>query len=1637
MSISIQTNLAMMQANKDMKINIKKKAEAAEKLSSGYRIGKAADDAAGLSISEKLRWQVRGLDRGSRNGLDGISWVQTGDAALNEVHDIIHRMTELTVQSLNDTNTVADRAALQVEYDALQSEIDKIANDTTFNTKNVFNEHEEPYYQFTGNIQWNQSQIHAVNPPDNTLTIEYTLDAAVQPQTVTVSVPEGVYTTQELIDELEDAFDAAGLSNLLRMEYTDDGTCNLNLEGGELVDNVSGGLSYLLYDTCNGGALGALIGTTFFKDEYAALDIVPGKNDELNFTIENENGTNKTISLSLKQGSYTRSKLIDLLNDELTKAGTTVRASAYAGSIKLASDDSIITGFSGNMFKIDPKGEIYHSVFYDNTKYGTVRKTSAVFEGAGIIPTDSRDSEHRTIHIDSSNNTLTLSPNGLGTHTITIADGDYSIAQIISKLNDAFNADNLMLKASRTTTGGFDGIRIDSSSKGLESEINIDKANSSAYETLFQNRAYNRYGSRVQPDNENSPNSNATLTSGKTFSSGETIEIKSGQNDSFSLSLTSADGSSSSYTITLDAGTYDSASLAHAINSKLNSPTASAGYKDKLTADVSSGKLVLKSVDGSNITGINVSAAQGGPGNTGYNDIFVNTNISYTKKTITASGNPPTLTLDTPLSTGDSLDSSNNKLTIQVNGNNNTLTLPTGNDKTAIADTINAAYPGTTTTTPNTFTEVYGRGDTISNTFTRTGNGSESITGHTSYSNTGITEGEQLGAVASYDKNVAATITLDASIPSNYTIDASNNKMLLTINNVEREITIAQGTYSDADALAKALQNAVNDTFGTDLGSLTVSIRNNKLVLTANMPGSTKGSNTNISCSVGTSSFLKALQTTKSPAAITTPKLSDTINIDSTNNTFKFKLTENGVRRDVSLTLSSGSYSQSQFIAELNKQLTAGGIGVTASLSSGNSLKLTTDNSGASYALSLDSADCGTSGEALFGPSESKKAPEISPNQVMQNSITIDDAHNTFSITVNGILQTVTLDNGTYSRNDFTNMLNKKLTDAGIPVTASYSSNRLVLTGTEAGRDKTLRMTYGDGGTSMSSIYGETTTTTPKISASFDNDGKLVLKSDNGESFSVVSGSDSYFCPSASSTSYTYPTSTPGRISSKKSYIDGVNLTEPVRIDQWNNELRFNFAHDGTTTSYSITIPDGDYDFATLQTELQNRLDAVTGTSLASGNNLLNVTVSSSGVRIEAVKPGSSYSFSSFSGDFYDKVICSSTEVTEKLNPVKDSPGAQGTDAAYIVGRKDVKNKVSEIKSGVNDELSMNFSYGNTSKKLSFKLDAGSYDGSSLVAEVQKKLNEALKNAGLPENTILAKIGSVPNANDQYVTGSNDENALNFQLNTAISLPDDGTTPAEYIISGVGGNAAFTIFYQTEGDIVNAYVRGTKDISNGVSVTPADNELSFKVDGAAYSITIPEGDYSNTEILDKINEQLKAVSAPLNAEIEHGNLKLVHSKFGTHKITAISGSAKSNLFFATEGNTTPEEPIKIQLSSNKGDTIDIERPRMTTSFLGINSTAITRTKYANKSLVRLGRALELVSEARSHFGAIQNRLEHAVAGNNNTSENTSAAESRLRDTDMAEYISEHSRYVILEQAAEAMQAQANGITEGVLKLLNT
>ena len=133
----INHNMNALNAHRNMNVNNTAAGKSMEKLSSGLRINRAGDDAAGLAISEKMRGQIRGLTQASRNASDGISMIQTAEGALNETQNILQRMRELSVQSSNDTNTAADRQSIQKEIEQLTQEIDRIGNNTEFNTQSL------------------------------------------------------------------------------------------------------------------------------------------------------------------------------------------------------------------------------------------------------------------------------------------------------------------------------------------------------------------------------------------------------------------------------------------------------------------------------------------------------------------------------------------------------------------------------------------------------------------------------------------------------------------------------------------------------------------------------------------------------------------------------------------------------------------------------------------------------------------------------------------------------------------------------------------------------------------------------------------------------------------------------------------------------------------------------------------------------------------------------------------------------------------------------------------------------------------------------------------------------------------------------------------------------------------------------------------------------------------------------------------------------------------------------------------------------------------------------------------------------------------------------------------------------------
>jgi len=167
----VQHNLTAMNSNRMLGVTTSTQSKLTEQLSSGYKINRAADDAAGLTISEKMRSQIRGLTQASANAQDGISCVQTAEGALAEVHDMLQRMNELAVKSANGTNTTADRVAVQKEINALVSEIDRVSQSTQFNTLNLL----DGTFAASKNVTL---QVGTANKTEQTIQIKITAMSA-------------------------------------------------------------------------------------------------------------------------------------------------------------------------------------------------------------------------------------------------------------------------------------------------------------------------------------------------------------------------------------------------------------------------------------------------------------------------------------------------------------------------------------------------------------------------------------------------------------------------------------------------------------------------------------------------------------------------------------------------------------------------------------------------------------------------------------------------------------------------------------------------------------------------------------------------------------------------------------------------------------------------------------------------------------------------------------------------------------------------------------------------------------------------------------------------------------------------------------------------------------------------------------------------------------------------------------------------------------------------------------------------------------------------------------------------------------------------------------------------------------------
>ncbi|MEJ6950175.1 flagellin N-terminal helical domain-containing protein [Natronospora cellulosivora (SeqCode)] len=304
----INNNMMAMNSHRQLTANQNAGAKSMERLSSGLRINRAGDDAAGLSISEKMRGQIRGLNQASRNAQDGISLIQTAEGALNETHSILQRMRELAVQSANDTNVGIDRQSIQDEMNQLQSEIDRISDTTEFNTQTLLDGSFKGSFQIGANEGQNVDlQINAMNSSNLGLTS-------------TISTAQGTTSNNE-----DNALLADGI-------YTVDDSNNLLDTSGNVVAVID--------------AAEVKVGEDEVMDLTDSEILAEGaqvtiSNDGANYDIKNTVDPNVTENLAAGNYEITSGSLIkdgnlvdatvDLTNNEIVLADGTVIEAAELG----------------------------------------------------------------------------------------------------------------------------------------------------------------------------------------------------------------------------------------------------------------------------------------------------------------------------------------------------------------------------------------------------------------------------------------------------------------------------------------------------------------------------------------------------------------------------------------------------------------------------------------------------------------------------------------------------------------------------------------------------------------------------------------------------------------------------------------------------------------------------------------------------------------------------------------------------------------------------------------------------------------------------------------------------------------------------------------------------------------------------------------------------------------------------------------------------------------------------------------------------------------------------------------------------------------------------------------------------------
>lgn len=931
----INHNISALNTYRQLGANNAATGKALEKLSSGLRINRAGDDAAGLAISEKMRAQIRGLEQATRNSQDAISMVQTTEGALNETQSILQRMRELAVQASNGTYTANDRETLQSEMNQLTSEINRIGNATEFNTKKLINGAINVKDAVTAKVKGGSvsgnidiisantqatatsavlsgtEEISAIGGPTVTGTKAFTNPGSVDSgpnvqKTAAIATGQALTSTSQEISAsgattfTGDVAYAGHAANDSGPNITRTGAV---VTGGTIAGNTSVGISSFTGSVVESTKTYTVVGAA--PGEFVGPNVTASDN-EIQFTV---NGSSYTATLAAK--NYDGALAGDGVDDFAADLQTAMRAAA-------GGDTNITVGYVSSTGKLE-------------VKYTGATPFSV--DGGGMLtthllnaPTDSYATQSRT-----ANNQVALSVNGT-TQTITLSDNTYDLSQsgtagqdqdefltdLQTQLNSAFGAGIVT-----ASFNGSDSLVLTNTTTGTASKI--QNISGSAAATLALD------------------GSNPTYTQGT--ENNELSVTYNGTTENLTLALNNysagGDDSADDFLADLQAqlnSAYGSGAITASFDSSNNIKFATSSGADTFTVDGGGAKAL-----------IGTSYTQGNAG-LGNNDLTLT--VNGTAKTLTLAngtydftnaGNKTTFLsdlnakLDVAFGTGNIATSFNGSnellLTNSLTGETSTITNITGNAAAALGvDGTNAAYIQGTDNTDLTVT-YNGVQKTVNLSEANYGSGSnDSATDFINDIKAKLDAEFGAGNInVSFDssnkvvfsaKNASDTLTIDsgdaAALLKNVSSDSfttgiagtGNNALNLTVNGVSKSITLSNGTYDFTNAGNKTtfvndLNGKLDAAFGT--GNIAASFDgSNKLVLTNALDGSTS-TLSNVTGSAASSLGLSTVAYEQGKDANHT----SSITIDGT---------------AVNVTLAAGTYTPGGLASDLQLQIRTAGL---------------------------------------------------------------------------------------------------------------------------------------------------------------------------------------------------------------------------------------------------------------------------------------------------------------------------------------------------------------------------------------------------------------------------------------------------------------------------------------------------------------------------------------------------------------------------------------------------------------------------------------------------------------------------------------------------------------------------------------